>query len=120
VNWEGLATVARSAMQAIASSFGYEVRELFSRHESGTLTVQFQFFAEGEEAPSEFHRGALLKGGDSSWYLREFYCDGKVHRIIGWDLSRRKYPVICWRDDGDLRWCRVEWTRHQLKHNGLP
>lgn len=119
MNAEGVATLVLGACQAIAQQFGFEVRKVYHHGQGGEIAVQLQFFPKGKTVPDQFRRDALRKGGEPSWYLKKFLKDGHVYTIVGWDVSRRRYPVTCWRDDGRTRCCDVDWVRRHLKQNGV-
>lgn len=89
---------ATIALQAVAAKYGFTVRQHGGSLGDLSTILKFEFKPAGEALAdaekSEFERAAYLFGLEPRDYRAQFVANGQTFTLVGFDMKRRKFPII--------------------------
>ncbi len=92
---------AVALLKSLAEKHGLTIRKAGGGFDGIKATLKFEFISTSEEAEkSEFAKNCRLFNCKAEDYGRIATINGQEVTLIGFELKRRKFPVICRKKDG--------------------
>jgi hypothetical protein len=110
------------ALSELGAKYGIKLALGRCRFESknATFNLDLSTLSESGEAETKeanaFKRYAQFCGLDASDLGKEFYCNGSIYKITGYNVNAKKMPILGTRSDGK----RFKFPVHTVKAGLVP
>ena len=112
---QAIAAEAMAALEAVAARHGLTVSQERGTFDPANFTFKAKFTAQtANGAPADFARNAQALGLPPGCYGTEIRHNGNRVKIVGFELRRRKYPVLVELEDGAKRLITLDGARGGL------